>query len=177
MVGEIRDAETAEIAIRAALTGHLVLSTLHTNDAASTVTRLVDMGIEAYLVASSVLGVLSQRLVRRICQQCKTAYVVEPNTPEYIFAGANDGQTLQLYQGKGCPACNHTGYRGRIGIHEVLPVTPGIRALIMQGVSADLIVEAAKKEGMLTMMQDGVQKALEGTTTLSEVMRVAYGTN
>ena len=177
MVGEIRDAETAEIAIRAALTGHLVLSTLHTNDAASTVTRLVDMGIEAYLVASSVLGVLSQRLVRRICPQCKTAYVVEPNTPEYIFASVNQGQTLQFYRGTGCPACNHTGYRGRIGIHEVLPVTPGIRALIMQGVSADLIVEAAKEEGMLTMMQDGVQKALEGTTTLSEVMRVAFGTN
>lgn len=177
MVGEIRDPETAEIAIRAALTGHLVLSTLHTNDAASTFTRLVDMGIEAYLVASSVLGVLSQRLVRRICPQCKEPYVVEPNTPEYIFTGATHGQPLQLYRGKGCPACNHTGYRGRIGIHEVLPVTPAIRALIMQGVSADRIVAAAQQEGMPTMLQDGVQKALEGTTTLAEVMRVAYGTN
>jgi type IV pilus assembly protein PilB len=177
MVGEIRDTETAEIAIRAALTGHLVLSTVHTNDAASTVTRLVDMGIEAYLVASSVLGVLSQRLVRRICQQCKTPYVVEPNTPEYIFAGLDHGQPQQFYRGKGCPACNHTGYRGRIGIHEMLAVTPAIRALIMEGVSADRIVDAARREGMLTMQQDGVEKALAGTTTLAEVMRVAYGTH
>jgi len=175
MVGEIRDAETAEIAIRAALTGHLVLSTLHTNDAASTVTRLVDMGIEAYLVASSVLGVLSQRLVRRICEQCKVAYTLEPNTPEYLFAGLDQGQQPNFYRGQGCPACNHTGYRGRTGIHEVLPLTPEIRALIMRGESADRIAAAAKREGMLTMAQDGVQKAMEGITTLAEVMRVAYG--
>lgn len=174
MVGEIRDAETAEIAIRAALTGHLVFSTLHTNDAVSTVTRLVDMGIEAYLVASSVLGILSQRLVRRICEHCKTSYGLEPNTPEYIFAGVSHGKPLKLFRGQGCPACNHTGYRGRIGIHEVLPLTPAIRELIMHGESADRIAAAAREEGMLTMAQDGVQKAMEGITTLAEVMRVAY---
>lgn len=177
MVGEIRDLKTAEIALRAALTGHLVLSTLHTNDASSAVTRLVDMGMEAYLVASSVSGILSQRLVRCICRQCKTPYGVEPNSPEYIFVGANHGQPLQLYRGMGCLTCNHTGYRGRVGIHEVLPMTADIRALIMQGGSADVIAEAAKREGMLTMVQDGLQKALAGITTLAEVMRVAYGTH
>lgn len=176
MVGEIRDAETAEIAIQAALTGHLVLSTLHTNDAASTVTRLMDMGIEAYLVASSLLGIVSQRLVRRICPQCKTAYTVEHGTPEYIFSGVTRGQRLQFYRGEGCPGCDYTGYCGRIGIYEVLLITPAIRTLIMQGVAAERIAEAAKADGMLTMQQDGVAKALEGTTTLAEVMRVAYGT-
>ena len=174
MVGEIRDEETAEIAIRAALTGHLVFSTLHTNDAASTVTRLTDMGIEAYLVASAVLGIVSQRLVRRLCEHCKISYLLAPNTPEYIFAGVSHGKPLKLFRGQGCPACNHTGYRGRIGVHEVLPFTPAIRELIMRGESADRIAATAKEEGMLTMAQDGVQKALEGITTLAEVMRAAY---
>lgn len=176
MVGEIRDTETAETAIRAALTGHLVLSTLHTNDAASSVIRLVDMGIATYLVASAVLGVLSQRLVRRICPQCKIPYAVEPNTPEYILPGLSHGRAQQFYRGKGCSFCSHTGYCGRIGIHEVLSMTPDIRALILRGTSADGIVERAQKEGMTTMVQDGVQKALAGITTLAEVMRVAYGT-
>jgi type IV pilus assembly protein PilB len=177
MVGEIRDGETAEIAIRAALTGHLVLSTLHTNDAASTVTRLIDMGIEPYLVASSVLGVLSQRLVRKICSHCQEFYTAEPDAPEYILTGVTTREPVRLFRGRGCPVCSNTGYKGRVAIHEVLKITPAIRALIMQGVSADVIGEAAKTEGMLSMQQDGVQKALDGITTIAEVMRVAYGTH
>lgn len=175
MVGEIRDLETAEIAIRAALTGHLVFSTLHTNDAASTVTRLVDMGIEAYLVASSLLGVTSQRLVRKICVPCKESYMLEPNTPEHIFMNLPATESIQLFRGRGCPVCNHSGYQGRTGIHEVLILTTRIRELIMQGASADVIAQAAKAEGMITMQQDGIAKAINGTTTISEVMRVAYG--
>lgn len=174
MVGEIRDWETAEIAIRAALTGHLVFSTLHTNDAASTVTRLMDMGIQGYLVASSVLGVTSQRLVQKICTQCRESYEVEPNTPEHIFMDLPTQEAVQLYRGHGCPGCNGTGYRGRTGIHEILMTTSGIREAIMRGASADELAKIAKSEGMVTMQQDGVEKALAGITTIAEVMRVAY---
>jgi type IV pilus assembly protein PilB len=174
MVGEIRDTETADIAIRAALTGHLVLSTLHTNDAPGAITRLIDMGIEPFLAASSILGVLAQRLVRRICQECKTSYTPVHDSLERLFLGVAPEQPLTLHQGTGCTACGFTGYKGRMGIHEVMPVTPAIRELITKRASADEIAIEAKDQGMLSMRQDGISKALAGHTTVEEVMRVAY---
>ena len=174
MVGEIRDTETADIAIRAALTGHLVLSTLHTNDAPGAITRLLDMGIEPFLAASSILGVLAQRLVRCICHECKTSYTPPADSMERLFLGFDPNQPLQLQRGTGCAACGFTGYKGRMGIHEVMPVTTVIRDLITRRASADEIALAAKKQGMLSMRQDGIAKALAGLTTAEEVMRVAY---
>ena len=174
MVGEIRDTETADIAIRAALTGHLVLSTLHTNDAPGAITRLLDMGIEPFLAASSILGVLAQRLVRCICHECKTSYTPAADSMERLFLGFTPDQSLQLQRGTGCAACGFTGYKGRMGIHEVMPVTTVIREMITRRASADEIALAAHKEGMLSMRQDGIAKALAGLTTAEEVMRVAY---
>lgn len=174
MVGEIRDIETADIAIRAALTGHLVFSTLHTNDAPGAVIRLVDMGVEPFLVASSVLGIVAQRLVRLICPDCKQSYTPEPDSPERLFLGAGFDDDLTLYRGGGCPRCGHTGYLGRMAIHEVMAVSTAVREAINQRVSSDVLGSIAVKEGMKTMRQDGIAKALSGLTTVSEVMRVAY---
>lgn len=174
MLGEIRDGETADIAIRAALTGHLVLSTLHTNDAVGAVTRLIDMGVEPFLVASSVLGVIAQRLVRKICLECKTAYVPKPEAVERMFLGIGPYDPVTLYRGKGCPACNNTGYRGRMSIHEVMPVSSHIRELINKRASTDEFAVIAAQEGMVAMREDGIDKALQGLTTVGEVMRVAY---
>ena len=177
MVGEIRDSETADIAVRAALTGHLVLSTLHTNDAAGALTRLIDMGIEPFLVASSVLGVIAQRLVRVICPECKKAYVPAPDSLERLYLGIAPSQPIELYKGLGCANCAFTGYRGRMGIHEVMPIGPRIRKLISQRASTDEIAFCAGKEGMVSMKEDGIQKAFAGLTTIEEVMRVAYTYN
>ena len=171
MVGEIRDLETAEIAVRAATTGHLVLSTLHTNDAPGALTRLIDMGIEPFMVASSVLGVLAQRLVRRICPQCRAPYA--PQDAELAFSGLNNS-AVQLYTGQGCEHCNHTGYRGRIAIHEVLRGTPDLQRLTLNRASTEEIRQAALREGMISLKMDGIQKALQGITTIREIMRVAF---
>jgi len=172
MIGEIRDVETAEIAIHAALTGHLVFSTLHTNDAAGAITRLLDMGIENYLISSSLLGVLAQRLVRVVCSECK-----EPYTPEEellremeIETGPLDG--AKLMRGKGCEKCAYTGYRGRTGIYELLPVTDPIRELILSKADANVIKEKAREQGMKTLREAGWQKVIQGITTIQEVLRV-----
>jgi len=172
LVGEIRDAETAEIAIQAALTGHLVFSTLHTNDAASAATRLVDMEIEPFLVASVVRAIVAQRLIRVICSECKEGYVPEPEmlkkvgiTPEQLKGG-------KVYRGKGCPACSGTGYRGRTGIYEILLVSETIRQLIMKKADSVSIGRQAVEEGMKTLREDGARKIIEGITTLEEVLRV-----
>ena len=173
MVGEIRDMETAEIAIRAALTGHLVFSTLHTNDAPGAITRLIDMGIKPFLVASSVQAVLGQRLVRIICKNCREAY--EPRVDELIELGldpSSDKGKVKLYRGKGCAECNYTGYRGRQGIFELMVMSHSIQELVMRNVSSSEIRELARKEGMKTLREDGRQKVLIGRTTLSEVSRV-----
>ncbi len=175
LVGEIRDSETANIAIRAALTGHLVFSTLHTNDAAGTVTRLLDMDVEPYLVASSVLGVVAQRLVRTICPECKEHYTPSPDSLEYLFLGVKPYSPITLYRGIGCSHCNHTGYRGRMAIHEVMPITSQIREAINCKASSNVISKIAITQGMSTMCQDGIQKALLGLTDIREVMRVASG--
>lgn len=174
MVGEIRDKETAEIAIRAALTGHLVLSTLHTNDAAGAVTRLVDMGIEPFLVASSVLGCVAQRLVRQICPECKAPYVPFPGSPECLMLPENTEACALIYKGAGCVHCGNTGYRGRIAVHEVMPMSEAIRDLVVARASSTEIAKQAVAEGMKTIQQDGIQKVCDGLTTLSELLRVTY---
>ncbi|MEG6584051.1 GspE/PulE family protein [Dendrosporobacter sp. 1207_IL3150] len=174
MVGEIRDNETADIAVRAALTGHLVLSTLHTNDAPGAISRLLDMDVEPFLVASSVLGVVAQRLVRTICPDCKQPYMQTPDSPEGIFLGLKKDEPVLLHKGIGCARCGYTGYRGRMAIHEVMIIDSEIRGLINKRVSSDELGAAASRQGMRTMKQDGIDKALDGLTTIEEVMRVAY---
>ena len=174
LVGEIRDSETADIAIRAALTGHLVFSTLHTNDAAGTITRLLDMNVEPFLVASSVLGVVAQRLVRLICPECKEGYIPKPNSLERLFLGIGPDSHITLHRGVGCARCSHTGYRGRMAIHELMPITAEIREAINSKASSDEISNIAVTQGMTTMRRDAIQKALAGLTDVQEVMRVAY---
>ncbi len=172
LVGEMRDKETAEIAIKSALTGHLVLSTVHTNNAASTPTRLVDMGVEPFLVASPLNLILAQRLVRKICSQCKEPYKTTPEVALRVGLTSEDLEGILLYHGKGCGDCNRTGYRGRIGIFEVMPIDPRIRQLIVAR-STDSDIEAyAISQGMLTLRQDAIQKLKKGITTVEEVLRV-----
>lgn len=173
MIGEIRDTETAEIAVQAALTGHRVFSTLHTNDAASGVTRLVDMGIEPYLISSSVNAFLAQRLVRKICPHCVTPY--KPSAQELSKSGISKTSLSKgnLYRGNGCEKCLNTGYSGRIGIFELMPITDSIRKLIMSGADSATIKEQAIKDGMKTLQQDGIDKVVKGLTTLEEVLRVS----
>jgi type II secretory ATPase GspE/PulE/Tfp pilus assembly ATPase PilB-like protein len=169
MVGEIRDTETAEISVQAALTGHLVFSTLHTNDAPSAVTRLIDMGVEPFLIASSVLGVMAQRLVRVICEKCKESY----DPPHNVLESLNLPKGTKFYGGKGCNHCLNTGYSGRTMLSEIMTMTNSIRELILKRASSDQIKEVACKEGMILMRQDGINKVIEGQTTIEEVMRVA----
>jgi len=172
LVGEIRDAETAEIAIQSALTGHLVFSTLHTNDAASAVTRLVDMGIEPFLVASVIRAILAQRLIRVICPECKEGYIPEAEALREIGIVPSQLERKMVYQGKGCPACSETGYRGRTGIYEMLIVSEAIRHLIMKKADSTSICRKAIEEGMKTLREDGARKVVAGVTTLEEVVRV-----
>ena len=174
MVGEIRDSETAEIAIRAALTGHQVFSTLHTNDSTGAVTRLMDMGVEAFLISSSLEGVLAQRLVRRICPHCRVESSVAPILRDKLEALGARRLEGPYYVGKGCEECRGTGYRGRIGIFELLPITPELRELILQKRSSAELKNAAQKT-MMTMHQDALQKAAEGITSLEEILRVSSG--
>jgi general secretion pathway protein E len=170
MVGEIRDAETAEIAIQAALTGHLVFSTLHTNDAAGAVSRLLEMGVEDYLLASSLLGVLAQRLVRRVCKRCAQPAELGAEALREV-QGAN-GQSVTVLEGRGCEECSQTGYRGRAGIYELLLMSDTVRGLILKRASADVIKDASVKQGMRTLREDGWQKVRAGVTTVGEVVRV-----
>jgi general secretion pathway protein E len=170
MVGEIRDLETAQIATQASLTGHLVLSTLHTNDSASAIARLLDIGVEPFLVASSLIGVLAQRLVRTNCPHCSAPY--RPNGPDSLFREFSLSPE-RLSRGKGCPKCNHTGYLGRAGIFELMAVGPAIRRLIAERADAGRIGEAALSEGMRSLREDGLLKAMRGLTTPEEVLRVS----
>ncbi len=170
MIGEIRDHETAEIAVQAAITGHLVLSTLHTNDAPGAVTRLIDMGMAPFMVASSLLGVVAQRLVRRICEHCKQEYT--PEESEIAFAGLQAGTVL--YSGAGCEKCNCTGYRGRIAIYEVMTMLPSLQSIVLKSATTEELRDAAISNGMITLKEDGVKKALSGLTTIKEIMRVAF---
>jgi len=177
-VGEIRDNETASIAVNAALTGHLVLSTLHTNDAATTLPRLTDMGVEPFLVASTVNVIFAQRLIRKICDMCKVSISVQrqelkKHIPEAVLIRAfGDAEEIRAYKGSGCKVCHSTGYIGRIGVFEVLEVTKKIRDFLSQKNDANAITELAVSEGMHTMLDDGLAKVAKGLTTIEEVMRV-----
>nr|MCR5234429.1 GspE/PulE family protein [Lachnospiraceae bacterium] len=170
MVGETRDAETASISVRAAITGHLVLSTLHTNDAASSVLRLEDMGVEPYLVASSLVGIIAQRLVRKVCPFCGEWGPMSSNEAQYV------GKELpKVMRAKGCRQCNNTGYKGRISIHEILPITKNVRTMITAGASTDQIKDyAIKKLGMSTLKVSATELVEQGITTVSELAKVAY---
>jgi len=170
MIGEIRDYETAEIAVQAALTGHLVFSTLHTNDAAGAVSRLLEMGVEDYLLASSLLGVLAQRLVRRVCANCRTPITLEAGVREEV--AGRDREPFEAVEGKGCEVCANTGYRGRAGIYELLPVNEQIRQLILKRSSSDVIRDQAVKLGMRSLRDDGWRSVRHGVTTVAEVVRV-----
>lgn len=181
LVGEIRDPETTQLATQAALTGHLVFSTLHTNDAATAIPRLIDLGAEPFLVSSTLQLSIAQRIARRICPQCKEVYEPPPPVVENIKNILGDflpkeykeGKNITLAKGKGCDACNHTGYYGRIAIFETLKNTPGVNKLILQQASAKEIDEQAQKEGLIKMKQDGYLKSLDGLTTIEEVLRIA----
>lgn len=176
MVGEIRDTETAQIAVHASLTGHLVFSTLHTNDAASALTRLIDMGIEPFLISSSVIAVIAQRLVRVICEKCKEEYVPE----EDVLRGLNIGEELKnnknkfnLFRGTGCSFCKNTGYYGRTSIYELIVLDEEIKGLIVSKASSNMIKEVALRKGMKTLKESGLERAIQGITTIGEVLRVA----
>jgi type IV pilus assembly protein PilB len=171
LVGEIRDFETAEIAVKAALTGHLVLSTLHTNDAPSTVNRLMNMGIEPFLVASSLNLVCAQRLVRRVCTSCRAPDAVAPPTLEQAGFSPEESRVVKPVKGKGCRKCNRTGYKGRVGLYEVMEITDEIRELVLVGASAIELRRKAIETGMITLRGSGLQKIRDGMTSLDEVLR------
>jgi type IV pilus assembly protein PilB len=173
LVGEIRDKETAEVAVQAALTGHLVLSTLHTNDAPSSVIRLIDMGIEPFLISSSVIGVIAQRLVRRICPRCKKEAKLTSDLAKILEEYNMDSKKIILNKGEGCPYCKETGYKGRIAIFELMIITDTIRDLISSNITSGKLRETALKEGMCQLKEDGLKKVCEGVTTIDEVLRVA----
>jgi type IV pilus assembly protein PilB len=175
MVGEIRDFETAEIAIKAALTGHLVLSTLHTNDAPSTINRLLNMGIEPFLVSSSVIVILAQRLARRICAKCKEKEDMPIKALMDLGFPEEEAQTVKAMKGKGCAACNDTGYKGRVALYEVMPIHDDIKELILEGASTEELKKAAIRLGVSTLRRSGLTKVKEGTTTIEEVLRVTFG--
>jgi len=172
MIGEIRDLETADIAINASLTGHLVFSTLHTNDAPSAVSRLIDIGVKPFLVASSVRAIMAQRLVRKICKHCKEEY--SPTDTEFSLLGpaAEQVRQAQLYRGAGCAECNATGYRGRIGIFEICMVNQELQNMIFERLSSSELRAKARELGMRTLREDGLRKVVAGSTTLEEVLRV-----
>ena len=172
MIGEIRDQETASIAVQASITGHLVVSTLHTNSSASTITRLEDMGIESYLIADSVIGVIAQRLVRRLCPSCKQPRIATEQEKEIM--GVNPSEEITMYKPCGCPQCDHTGYKGRIGVYEIMTVTPELKKIISNRGGAEKIKEQALKEGMSTLHMSATEYVLEGMTSYEEMLRVSF---
>lgn len=174
LVGEIRDLETAEIAIQSALTGHLVFSTLHTNDSASAVTRLIDMGIEPFLITSSIIAILAQRLVRIICRDCKEEYTPDEESLKSIGITPHMSAGKKIYRGRGCPSCLNTGYRGRTGIFESMILSDPLKSLIIKTADANAIKNMAVEQGMITLRRDGAQKVLNGITTIEEVFRLTH---
>jgi type IV pilus assembly protein PilB len=174
MIGEIRDGETAQIAVQAAITGHLVVSTLHTNSAASTVTRIIDMGIEPYVAGDALVGVIAQRLVRRLCNSCKQARLAEED--EKIILGVDPDDDTVVYEPVGCPLCGETGYSGRIGVYEMMPVSKELQAVIARGSTADVIEKQALAEGMLTLKMGAAKHVLAGITSLAEMKKITYET-
>ncbi|GLI53928.1 type IV-A pilus assembly ATPase PilB [Thermodesulfovibrio yellowstonii] len=174
MVGEIRDFETAEIAVKAALTGHLVLSTLHTNDAASTITRLINMGIEPFLISSSLILIIAQRLVRKLCPHCKKEEKYSKENLIKIGFPEDLTEQIKIYSPQGCPECNNTGYSGRIALYEVMPIKEEIKELVLTGAPATEIKKEAVKLGMITLRQSGINKIIQGITSVDEVMKITF---
>jgi len=175
MIGEIRDGETAGIAVQAAITGHLVVSTLHTNSAASTVTRIIDMGIEPYVAGDALVGVIAQRLVRRLCNSCKQARLAEPE--EKAILGVKDmDEDVIVYEPVGCTLCGDMGYSGRIGVYEMMPVSKELQAVIAKGATADVIEKQALSEGMITLKMGAAKHVLAGITSLDEMKKITYET-
>ena len=175
LLGEIRDRETAEMAVRIALTGHALFSTLHTEDTVSAVFRMIEMGVPPYLLAATLSGVIAQRLVRRVCPRCSEEYEVSKGTHEAMQIGALYHEGMTLLRGRGCAHCHGSGYRGRMAIHEVLPVTERLRAVILEARDKETLRHAAEADGLTSLWQDGAAKALAGKTTLAEVGRALYG--
>lgn len=175
MIGEIRDQETAQIAIQSSLTGHLVLSTIHTNNAPSTITRLIDMGLEPFLISSTITCVVAQRLVRKLCDNCKKIYEPSTDVLESIGINPQEAKKITFYEAVGCPECSDTGYKGRIAIFEIMQMTPAIAELTKQRSDAQLIQQQAVKDGMTLLVQDGIKKIKKGLTTIDEVLSVAIG--
>lgn len=175
MIGEIRDGETAGIAVQAAITGHLVVSTLHTNSAASTITRLIDMGIESYIAGDAVVGVIAQRLVRRLCTTCKQPRLVEDEERAQLGIPADEEDVI-IYEPQGCPLCNDTGYSGRIGVYEMMPVSRALQAVIASGATADVIEKQALKEGMLTLKMGAAKHVVDGITSIAEMNKIVHST-
>ncbi len=171
MIGEIRDKETAEIAIHAALTGHLVISTLHTNDAVGTISRLLDMGVEPFLVSSAITCIVGQRLVRRLCKNCAAPYDATPQMLHELGIRFPEGKTPKFFRGAGCPQCKGTGLKGRVGIYELLLIDDDIKALILEKKDASAILDAAKKKGFKTLRHQGIRTVLAGHTTVEEVLQ------
>ena len=172
MIGEIRDGETASIAVQASITGHLVVSTLHTNSAASTVSRLADMGVESYLIADSVVGIIAQRLVRRLCARCKEKRLA--NADELEVLGFEPDAQIEIHVPKGCPNCDNSGYRGRIGVYEIMEVSNDVKRIIARGGDADQIKDAALKNGMNTLRMSATRYVLDGITSVSEMIKVSF---
>jgi type IV pilus assembly protein PilB len=172
MIGEIRDNETASIAVQASITGHFVVSTLHTNSAASSITRLEDMGVESYLIADAVVGVIAQRLVRRLCPDCKKKKLA--TYEEKKFMDINPDDDVEIYEPCGCTKCDNTGYRGRIGVYEILRMSPSLKKIISNREGADILKEQAIKEGMRTLKISAIEYVLDGTTSFTEAARISF---
>ena len=173
MIGEIRDSETAEIAVKASITGHLVVSTLHTNNTASSVSRLIDMGVEPYLLSDSLVGIIAQRLVRRLCE-CSKDNTREATIEEKKTLGVPLDEPCTLHEPKGCKLCNNIGYYGRIGVYEIMPITKRLKRMIADKRNADDIMDAAVEEGMHALRASAAEYVLDGTTTFSEMMKITY---
>jgi type IV pilus assembly protein PilB len=171
MVGEIRDFETAQIAVQAALTGHLVLSTVHTNDAPGTISRLIDMGIEPFLISSAVILILAQRLIRKVCMECRETVKVHPQLLIDVGVPPDEVKSFPVYKGKGCSLCNNTGYKGRVGLYEVMTMKEELKELVLSRASTSEIKKEAIRLGMKTLRQSGIAKIKEGVTTIEEVLR------
>ena len=171
MVGEIRDFETAQIAVQAALTGHLVLSTVHTNDAPGTISRLIDMGIEPFLISSAIVLILAQRLIRKVCMECRDAVKVHPQLLIDVGVPPDEVKSFPVFKGKGCSLCNNTGYKGRVGLYEVMPMKEELKELVLSRASTSEIKKEAIRLGMKTLRQSGIAKIKEGVTTIEEVLR------
>jgi type IV pilus assembly protein PilB len=173
MIGEIRDGETASIAVQASITGHLVVSTLHTNDTASSVTRLLDMGVESYLIADSTVGIIAQRLVRRLCPHCRKGRPLYDHEANYLKIPAADRARQMIFEPAGCRRCNNVGYYGRIGVYEIMEISPRLRGLIASRAPTDTIRQTAVEEGMLTLQESARQLVLDGTTSLQEMLSIS----